>query len=237
MPKNYFKFKQFIINQENSSMKVGTDGVLLGAWTKTNNAKNILDIGTGTALIALMLAQKSDAEIVAIEIDKNSYLQSLSNINESRWANRISAKHISLQNFVAQTQRKFDLIVCNPPYFENSLKSPISERNIARHNQNLSTEELLNGVSKLLTENGRFCVVFPFIQANNLIMKAQEFELFCNEKLHVKPRYNIETKRVLMEFSRKKSKINENFIVIENDKRHDYTLDYKNLTKDYYLKF
>ena len=119
MPKNYFKFKQFIINQENSSMKVGTDGVLLGTWTKTNNAKNILDIGTGTALIALMLAQKSDAEIVAIEIDKNSYLQSLSNINESRWANRISAKHISLQNFVAQTQRKFDLIVCNPPYFSN----------------------------------------------------------------------------------------------------------------------
>jgi len=218
-------------------MKVGTDGVLLGAWTETENAQNILEIGTSTGLITLMLAQKSYAKITAIEIDKNSFLQSEINVSTSSWKNRISVKHISLQKFANESKENFDLIVCNPPYFENSLKSPIASKNIAKHNDNLTNSELFAGVEKLLTKNGRFCVIFPFLQMEKFISDISEFGFYCNKKMYVRPRKELNIKRVLMEFNRFSGETKESFLAIENNKRHDYTIDYKKLTKEYYLNF
>ena len=148
-----FIFKQFKIQQDNTAMKVGTDGVLLGAWADSENATNILDIGTGTGLIALMLAQRNlKANITAIEIDEQASLQASENFNNSPWEIRLSIKNLKLQDFVVE--EKFDLIVSNPPFFNNTFQANSSERNIARQTETLSFNELLKNTASLLSENG-----------------------------------------------------------------------------------
>ncbi|MBE9467976.1 MAG: methyltransferase [Bacteroidetes bacterium] len=237
MATQYFKFKKFIINQSNCAMKVGTDGVLIGAWANCENSTKILDIGTGSGLISLMMAQRSKAIIDSIEIDENSFLQAEKNILISDWQNRIHIYNVSFQNFKKNKSNIYDLIVTNPPYFINSLKANTIERTNARHNTLLPHNELLAGADRLLTKKGLFCLILPIEQINGFIKLANEYNFFCTKLLKVKPTTEKDPKRALIELRREKIKYEVDILIIEKDKRHDYTEQYKNLTKDFYLAF
>lgn len=237
MPNNYFKFKKFVIYQDKCAMKVGTDGVLLGAWVDSENVKSILDIGTGTGLIALMLAQRSNAIIEAIEIDESASIQAKENIAKSDWKESIQVLNIPFQKFYKSTNKTYDVIVSNPPYFQNSLFAPDKKRTDARHNSNLELEELLDGSIKLLNEEGKFSLILPYIEGTMFILKASEKGLFCTRQTKVLPRPGREPKRLLLEFMKTKKPLIEQEIIIELNKRHEYSEAYKNLTKDFYLAF
>ena len=237
MPNHIFRFKQFTINQSRSAMKIGTDGILLGSWANPSNAKTILDIGTGTGVLALMLAQKSTATIDAIEVDENSFIEATENINNSKWKERINTYHISLQEYTNSTDKKYDLIICNPPYFINSLKAETKNRTIARHNDTLSNSDLLEGVIKLLSDNGSFYVILPFDNGKVLISEAEKINLLCTKKLFVKPKATIEIKRLLLKFDKISKPIEEETLIIENELRHHYTDEFKELTQEYYLSY
>jgi tRNA1Val (adenine37-N6)-methyltransferase len=235
MANNYFNFKQFTINQEESAFKVGTDGVLLGAYADVKGAKRILDIGTGTGLIALMLAQRCDAEIVAIEPDHDSFLQSRENINSSRWADRISVIESTLQEF--DDTKKFDLIVTNPPYFSDSIHNPDTRKASARHNDTLPSDDILGKSSGLLSENGKLQLIMPFIEGNIFMAAAADYGFFCNDILRIKPLPTSEIRRLIMAFGRERKRVAEKFLTIEHGKRHEFTKEYKKLTGDFYLHF
>ena len=236
MANDYFSFKHFTIYQHRSAFKVGTDGVLLGACADISGVRNILDIGSGTGLISMMLAQRCDAQITAIEPDYESFKQTCENINRCDWHNRITVEHSDLQNFNSKHE-KFDLIVTNPPYFSDSLKSPDSRRSAARHNDSLTTVEILEGVLKLLNDDGRLQLIMPYVEGNVFIAEANKYGLYCNNILKIKPLPNAEIRRLILTFSRFQKKLIEKFLTIERGSRHEFTEEYINLTKDFYLKF
>ncbi len=230
-----FQFKHFVIQQNLCAMKVGTDGVLLGAWTKTPNG-NILDIGSGTGLIAILLAQRTkSALITAIDINQNAYLQTLQNVNECKWKDRIQVFHSSVQNF--KSTIKYDLIISNPPYFIDSTKAPQHERNTARHTDELSFLDLIDAVKKLLKKDGLFSIILPTKEAQLFIKDAQKKGLYLNRKCLVKPNPNKAVKRMLLEFSFYITGLKEEELTIETEKRHHYSKEYIILTQDFYLKF
>lgn len=235
MANNYFTFKKFTIHQEKSAFKVGTDGVLLGASADITGVRRILDIGTGTGLIAIMLAQRCNAEIAAIEPDDESYIQCCENVELCRWKDRIEVIHSSLQDY--KTEHRFDLIVTNPPFFSDSLKNPDPRKSATRHNEALSDDELLKGMSGLMTDGGRLQVIMPYVEGNILIAEAHKYGLFCNAILKVRPLPASEIRRMIMTFSRVRLKTTERFLTIEHGRRHEFTEEYINLTKDFYLKF
>jgi tRNA1Val (adenine37-N6)-methyltransferase len=236
MANTYFNFRQFTIYQDKCVFKVGTDGVLLGAYADVSGVKKIIDIGTGTGLVALMLAQRSNAEIVAIEPDKDSFLQACSNVANSKWNARIRVLHTSLQDYEPGSE-KFDLIISNPPFFTDSLRNPDKGKAAARHNYLLNNDDLLKGASGLIAEGGKLQVIMPYAEGNILVAEAQEYGLYCNNILKIKPLPTSEIRRLILTFSREKHNVKEKFLTIEHGKRHDFTEEYKNLTKDFYLKF
>ena len=236
MSNNYFRFKQFTIFQDKCAFKVGTDGVLLGAYADVGNVQTILDVGTGTGLIALMLAQRCKAEVVAIEPDRDSFEQALQNIRNSKWNRRIRIENTDLQNFDSRTF-KFDLIISNPPYFADSLKNPDLKKAVSRHSITLNNDELLKGVSRLMAEGGSLMVIMPYVEGNIFIAEAQKYGLYCNNILKIKPLPTSEIRRLILTFSRKSGKAKESFLTIEHGRRHEFTEEYINLTKDFYLKF
>ncbi|MGZ3899523.1 MAG: tRNA1(Val) (adenine(37)-N6)-methyltransferase, partial [Bacteroidia bacterium] len=187
MSNGSFAFKQFTIKQDKCAMKVGTDAVLLGAWIIPNGSKKILDIGTGTGIIALMLAQKSSAQIVAIDIDKDSTEQAKLNVAESNFRN-IEVQNVSLQVMAKTSDQKFNLIVTNPPYFIDSLKSNDGNRTIARHADLLPFEDLITGVKKLLDDKGKFCLILPKNEAAIFREMAQQKGLYLSKLLRVRTR-------------------------------------------------
>ncbi|MDR0872130.1 MAG: methyltransferase [Prevotellaceae bacterium] len=229
-----FRFKQFVIHQDRCAMKVGTDGVLLGAWADVENAARILDIGTGTGLIAMMLAQRNpNACVDAIEIEENAYRQATENTSVRK--ERINVFHTPLQSFFPA--EKYDVIVSNPPYFSHSLKNPDKSREIARHTDTLTLQELFLHSKRLLKPGGKLSIIFP---AENMEEKerAKFFSpLQCNRLCKVFPKPNTKEKRLLMEFSLAPADCIESEIIIENGGRHEYSEEYKELTKDFYLKF
>ena len=235
MSNSYFNFKQFTIRQDNSAFKVGTDGVLLGACAHLTGVTRILDIGSGTGLIAIMLAQRCNAEIVAIEPDYESFIQCLENVGHCRWKERIGVVNAKLQDY--ESDEKFDLIVTNPPYFSDSLKNPDPRKSASRHNDSLSNEELLKGASRLITEGGRLQVILPYVEGNILIAEAIEYGFFCNNILKIRPLQTSEIRRLIMTFSRQKIGTTEKFLTIEQGKRHEFTEEYKKLVSEFYLKF
>lgn len=237
MANDYFKFKQFTICQNKCAMKVGTDGVLLGAWANCESAENILDIGTGTGLLALMLAQRSDAFIDAVEIDEIACKQAQENVEKSVWSDRIIILNKSFQDFYKKTTTKYDLIVSNPPYFQNSLFASDSKRTDARHNSNLEFEDIIIGASDILKENGKLNLILPYLEGTMFILKAAEKGLYCVRQTKVLPNPDREPKRLLLEFMKIKKPLVEQEIIIELNKRHEYSDAYKNLTKDFYLAF
>lgn len=238
MPNNYFQFKEFTIYQDKCAMKVGTDGVLLGAWVDVAGANSILDIGTGTGLLALMLAQRNQNSIImAIEIEKQATVQANENFNKSKWANRLSVINISFQEFYKYYQKKYNLIVSNPPYFINSKKAPNIKRSLARHTDQLPFNELFYGVTKLLEDEGRFCIIIPESISKEVILEAEINKLHCNRILNILPKPNHEIKRKIIEFTVSGRGINFSELIIEKGHRHDYTDAYMNLTRDFYLNF
>ena len=234
-----FQFKQFSIEQDKCAMKVGTDGVLLGAWaTLENNPYSILDIGSGTGLIALMLAQRSYAEqIDALEIDENAYEQCVENFENSNWGDRLFCYHASFQEFVEEMyeEEQYDLIVSNPPFYTAQYKSENKQRDLTRFEDALPFEHLLQGSSLLLSEEGIFCVVIPFQEEEKFISIANHFKLFPSKITRVKGTPSSEVKRSLISFSKKQIEVKTDELIIETA-RHQYTEEYKNLTQDFYLK-
>jgi tRNA1Val (adenine37-N6)-methyltransferase len=239
MPNDTFEFKKFKIKQDKCAMRVSTDAVLLGAWVNPpEEPLRILDIGTGTGVIALMLAQKTQSRIVAIDIDKDSTEQAKINVAESIYHSQIEVIHISFQDLVLSGPQKFDLIVTNPPYFIDSLKNTNETRSTARHTDALSFEDLLSGVKKLLDEKGKFCLILPKNEAALFREMAQSKGLYLSKLLRIRTRLEKESeKRHLMQFEFKESEFSESTLVIEQDAHRNYTQEYKELTKDYYLHF
>ncbi len=234
---NYFQFKKFKIIQEKAAMKVGTDGVLLGTWTEISNTKTILDVGTGTGLIALIMAQRSEAQITGIEIEKKAAEEAIENASQSSWSNRISIKNISFQQFAETTKENFDLIISNPPFFVNDQKPKDSNLSIAKHNDLLPFPKLINGAIKLINDKGRLVLILPVKPANAFIELANKNGLFLNRLTQVRPNNQKEIHRYLMEFSKNRIAIETDELSIHEDDSSDFTQKYKSLTKDFYLKF
>ncbi|MGB0882120.1 MAG: tRNA1(Val) (adenine(37)-N6)-methyltransferase [Vicingaceae bacterium] len=230
-----FEFKHFSISQENTAMKVGTDGVLLGAWS-INTEGTILDIGTGTGLIAIMLAQRTKTALIdAIEVERIAYQQAKENIQNCKWSNRIKAHHLPIQEF--KSHKKYDTIISNPPFFTNSTKAPKTERNTARHTDNLSFNDLIESVVRHLKPTGIFSLILPITESEHFIELAIQKHLFLNRKCIVQPNPTKPAKRVLMEFSFEQKELIKETLIIETETRHQYTKEYISLTQDFYLKF
>lgn len=239
-----FSFKQFTIEQDRCAMKIGTDGVLLGAWTAIqDNTYNILDIGSGTGIIALMLAQRSIADTIeAIELDGDAFEQCTENFENSPWGDRLFCFHAGFDEFVDEYTEEepdeyelYNLIVSNPPFYSEEVTSGNSARDSARQNTSLPFDELLEGVSKLLTKKGSFSTIIPFKEEVNFIEIAKEFNLFPKRITRVKGNPETEIKRSLLELSFTQIETVIDVLIIEKE-RHIYTNAYKELTKDFYLK-
>jgi len=211
---------------------------LLGAWIIPNGSKNILDIGTGTGVISLMLAQKSSANILAVEIDKESTEQAKLNVSQSNYFSQIQVENVSIQDLAQKSEKKFDLIVTNPPYFIDSYKSIESNRTIARHSDSLPFEELIDSVKKLLDIKGKFCLILPKNEAGIFRKMAEIKGLYLSKLLRIRTKPDKESeKRHLMQFEFKETEFSESTLVLEENESRNYTQAYKEFTKDYYLNF
>ena len=232
-----FQFKQFSVAQYRCAMKVGTDAVLLGAWSALDHMPNtILDIGSGTGILALIMAQRSTAELIdALEIDADAYEQCVYNFETSDWGDRLFCYHASLDEFVGEIEDTYDLIISNPPFYTDHFKSRNEARNKARFEDALPFEELLTSVSKLLSVTGQLNVIIPFSEEINFISLAKNVDLYPIRILRVRGQEESPVKRSLISFTFQENKIEVSELTIEIT-RHHYTHDYINLTKDFYLK-
>ena len=232
-----FTFKQFTVNQDRCAMKIGTDGVLLGAWTPLiNNPFNALDIGAGTGILSLMLAQRSNAEqIDAIEIDEDAYEQCVENFEASPWGDKLFCFHAGLDEFVDEPEDEYDLIISNPPFYTDDYKSDNSSRDLARFEDALPFVELIEAAALLLSDNGIFSVIIPNKEEERFVTMCKELDLFPLKITRVKGTPTSEIKRSLLAFCRKEQTPLIDELVIEIS-RHNYTPEYIELTKDFYLK-
>lgn len=247
--KHSFTFKQFEVRQERCAMKVGTDGVLLGAWARVGHCRRILDMGTGTGLVALMAAQRSHADIVAIDLDSNAVAQAAENVAASPWAGRIQvleadAREISNSQLRHQESRcplaiisslLFDAILCNPPFFENSLKCPDSARSMARHTDTLSFDELACSASRLLSSDGELSIIIPYDRSHDMTVSCACHGLFATRQTIVVPVDGGKPKRILMAFTRQGAPHSIETLCMQ-DSKHQYTPEYVSLVEDFYLK-
>ncbi len=235
-----FQFKEFSVHQNKTAMKIGTDAVLLGVWTNLEKyPDSILDIGSGTGVISLMLAQRSSAMTIdAVEIDENAYEQTVENFEQSDWGDRLFCYNASFQEFaqeMAEEDERYELIVSNPPFYTDTFETSNEARNKARFTSALSFEDLLKGVGAILEESGSFSTIIPFKEEKEFVELAKEYKLFLNRVCHIKGNPSSEIKRSLLSFSFEETEIYREELVIELE-RHQYTDAYTNLTKDFYLK-
>lgn len=233
-----FQFKQFSVNDDKAAMKIGTDAVLLGAWCPiNNNPKAILDIGTGTGIIALMLAQRSNAhQIDALDIDENAYEQAVENFENSPWSDRLYCFHAGLDEFSEEPEDEYDLIVCNPPFYSEDFKTNNESRDLARFQDAMPFEDLVDAADLLLSEDGIFAVFIPFKDEAYFIEMCAEFEFYPIKITRVRGTFTTPIVRSLLAFKRfEMSVLEADELVIESN-RHEYTNEYIELTKDFYLK-
>lgn len=260
MPNPYFQFKQFTIYHDKCAMKVGTDGVLLGAWANTNNPKHILDIGSGSGLISLMLAQRfATAYITGVEIEENGYQQSIENVSQSPFANRIKIHNHSIQeyansrvNSISSTKSNaksqdsrlmpfigapssFDLIVSNPPFFHGAHTTGNINRDLARHSSGLLPQDLWKAVTLLSHENTVFCVILPILEGESFIQLANDFQWKLHQRINVKGQPNTKVKRLLLQFGQQEVPLRESSLIIEKQ-RGNYTSEFTKLVKAFYIK-
>jgi tRNA1Val (adenine37-N6)-methyltransferase len=232
----YFHFKRFSINHANSSMKVGTDGVLLGCWVNPTGAMNILDIGTGSGLIAIMLGQRSDPEAVidAVEIAEADVNQAVENVRNSPWRERITVHHTSIQDF--RPNKKYQLIVSNPPFFVNSFAPPDLRRMSSRHTTALSFSDLILAVLELLDKEGRFAVIMPPVEGAILREYALTKGLYCNRLWEFRSRKSKPVERWLMEFMFSDQETQRGEVIMFKDPGDEWTDEFKEISKEFYLK-
>jgi tRNA1Val (adenine37-N6)-methyltransferase len=200
-----FRFKQFTVEDARSTLRVGTDAMVLGSWANPSGAMKILDIGTGCGVLALMMAQKSGATVDAIDIDEPSVAEAQMNFSNSPWPGRIKTLQSSLQEFSLNAGQVYDFILTNPPYFSNSLKSPVARQNLARHDASLSLPELVRHTGRLLSAKGLFSVILPFDQGANFRAACEKNGLHLNRTLTVLPKPASPPKRIVMEFGKLKN--------------------------------
>lgn len=233
-----FQFKQFSIQQDRCAMKVGTDSVLLGAWCPIeNNPFSVLDIGAGTGILSLMIAQRSNAEqIDAIEIDEDAYEQCVENFENSPWGDRLFCYHAGLDEFVEDPEEEYDLIISNPPFYSEDYKTENAQRDLARFQDAMPFEELIEVADLLLSENGIFAVIIPYKEEEKFIDLCAEVELYPVKVTRVKGSPTTEIKRSLLAFKRYELPVLEADELVIEINRHDYTDAYIELTKDFYLK-
>lgn len=238
MSNDYFNFKRFTVHQSQAAMKVGTDGCLLGAWVPIDSVKRVLDIGTGTGLLALMCSQRissiqSDFQIDAIEIEPSAAAQAEMNVAESEWASSIHIIQGDVLTF--SPELRYDLIVCNPPYFVDSLKCPGIKRNLARHTESLPFSQLIKKAHELLNPSGSFCLVLPIDLSEDFISQAKKQGFSLKQEVSVHTTEKKEAKRVLLNLSLQVGEASkkEKLIIQTNG---EYTDHYKSLLKDFYLK-
>lgn len=232
--KSVFRFKQFSIAHDRATMKVGTDGVLLGAWTAVDQAKRILDVGTGTGVIALIMAQQSSdrAHIDAIDISEAAGTQAIENVANSPWPAKIKVYHQSLQDFTASP---FDLIVSNPPYFNKSYKPPTEKRMQARHTETLSHETLLQNAKRLLAPHGKLNLILPVAEGKQLLEQATKMDWWCSRLCTFYSRKEKPPERLLLELQLQAvPTVEQELILYESG--NVWSSDYQNLTRDLYLK-
>ena len=234
MSNNWFQFKQFRIEQGRSALKVGTDGVLLGAWCKVEGAAKILDVGTGTGLIALMMAQMSSAAISAIEIDKASCGDALLNFRNSPWQERLRLFADDFNAFQDTHSEKYDLVVSNPPFFIKSMRSADVASSVARHDVSLSFQQLISGSKRLLNKKGRLAVILPYESLDDFRETARLEGFYLGRKTAVRARSGRPPKRVLLEFSLTAVYPESDELVILNESGK-YSANFVDLTKEFYL--
>lgn len=233
-----FKFKQFGVNDDKCAMKIGTDGVLLGAWCNISSSHDVLDIGSGSGLISLMIAQRCNALITGVEIDSFAVEQSIENINSSPWNDRIS---IVNNNFIEWAQNeslfeKFDHIVSNPPFFNSGPTAPSSTRAIARHENSLGYEQLIKLSVPLLTSEGKISIISPIERKEDIIYYCELYRLSISHLTLISPKSNTPPNRILWEISKLKLPTVQEHIFIRNES-NQYSTEYTALTKDFYLNF
>ena len=233
----YFQFKQFRVFHDKSSMKVGTDAVLLGRLASIDHANEILDVGCGSGVISLMLAQRSMAHIIGIDIHDASVTQANENFELSPWKNQLTASLSSFQDFAKNNGGKFDAIVTNPPFFENSMKSPIIQRNLARHNDYLTSSDLLDNARQLLKPRGIFSLILPVAEAELFMGHASEKGFFLIRKMFIQPKASKKTNRMILELALSSPSRTKLQHLIIREEGNEYTKEYQELTKDFYLAF
>ena len=229
-----FHFRQFSLSDENAAMKTGTDAVLLGAWASVPSAGKILDIGTGSGILALMMAQRSQAEIDAVEIDAGSASQAISNIGISPWRDRIKVFHSAVQDYAGSCLSTYELIISNPPFFSNSLKAPDPQRSRAKHNDSLPVGQLMLASSELLSPAGCLSLIFPWDAKETWLGSARSQGLYANRLTVVIPREGKTPVRVMAEFRKTSPALAESQLIIRSADG-SYTQEYKELTSEFYL--
>ena len=232
-----FNFKQFTVQQDRCAMKIGTDGVLLGAWVSLNhNPESVLDVGAGTGILPLQIAQRCHAETIeAIEIDEAAFEQCVANFENSPWGDRLFCFHASAQEFAAEMEEEYDLIISNPPFYSDDYKSEDDKRNTARFTDTLPFRDLAIFAYQFLSKKGIFALILPKKEEEQFIALALEVGLFPKRICRVKGTTISEVKRSLLEFSFEKKEVIFEDLTIEIS-RHEYTEDYINLVKDFYIK-
>lgn len=231
-----FHFKQFSLHHHRSSMKVGTDAIILAVWTDLNSVGSILDIGSGSGIISLLLASRSSARIHAVEIDSASIEESTENFRNSKFSHQLSVEKVGFMEYAITSSYRYDLIVANPPFFSNYTFKPKEEtRKNARHVDTLNFEQLCSGVSKLLKPDGKFCLVLPQVEQKKLIETASRFNLHLQKQLSIFPIRNQTANRVNLQLGFQKTEkiITDNYTIRENDLT--FTAQHINFLKDYYI--
>jgi tRNA1Val (adenine37-N6)-methyltransferase len=230
-----FRFRQFTLEDDRSTMRTGTDAILLGSWTDPRNARRILDIGTGSGILALMLAQRSDASIDAIDVDPASIEQARDNFRNSPWNDRLHAILISFADHYPTPLQKYDLIITNPPFFKDSLASPDMRRNLARHDDRLSLEEIASGSVQILSETGNLFIILPAAIQGRFMAIAEKPGLFPQEVLEIKPKRNKKVNRVILKMGKgKPGTISSSELVIRKED-NSFTEQYLSLTGEYHF--
>ncbi|MEY2950251.1 MAG: hypothetical protein RLZZ248_1452 [Bacteroidota bacterium] len=233
-----FKFKKFSVHQDKCLMKLGTDSVLLGAWTSSVGPEKVLDIGTGTGVIALIIAQNNPEALVdGVEIDSDSASQATVNFNQSPFSDRLRVIHQDIQSFTESKEQSYDLLVCNPPFFTGGTLSEISSRNAARHTVKMPHADLINAARNLLHEKGRLNLILPYIEGLRFEELARNYGFYVRKITEVFTKANKPVERLLMSFSKKEGTIEKESIAIQHDSdlRNDWTDEYKALTQNFYL--
>lgn len=234
MSNPYFRFKQFTIYQDRTAMKISTDGIVLGACCEFGKAKKVLDVGTGTGLLSLMAAQKSLADITAVEINQDAYNQAIENVEKSKFASRIKVVSGDFIKLFSDSAEQFDYIVSNPPFFRNSLKSSSQDRSIARHEDSLPFEKFVPTVARLLTSDGTFSVILPESERLYFNRLCIANGLHICSKTIVKSFENSDPLRVILHFSKSFLPMKQEVLVIYSS-QNVYTQRFKELVKDFYI--